>query len=392
MRNILWKSGSLRMGGLEKILIEILKNIDKEKFKITLIIDDDCGKRNIFEKEIPENIEYYFLKSEKLIELSEKIKSKKEKIFYKILYNIMMSIEKIVVVHNMKKIVKKVGLVDILVDFDAGAAKYVKKLTNIKKKIVWIHNSIPNLKKKNSKIKRFGKRLKKYDEVVVICDDMKREIQKIYPFLCNKVRRIYNSFNFNELILKSEEIETLTDREKELIKEKYFLSVARLDEVQKDFKTLIKSFSDLKNKEYKLYIIGDGPDKENIENLIKELNLEKQIYLLGRKENPYVWMKNAEAFIHSSKYEGFCLVILEALILGKAVIASNCKVGPSEILLNGKYGELFEVGNREELKTKIEKLIENKELKNKYELLSKEAIQRFDIKNIILEIERFLNE
>lgn len=377
------------MGGLERILIELLKNIDLKKFEVTLIIDDDCKEKNIFEKDIPKGIPYYFLKPKELIEKTEYFKERKKNLFCKLMYNLYMNFENFVMYKNMKKILKKLGNIDVLVDFDAGAAKYIEKL-DIPKKIVWIHNSIPKLKKKKSKIERFGRRLEKYDKIVAICDEMKEELKDIYPKIASKVVRIYNSFDFINIISKAEDISFLSAEEKNMIKEKYILSVSRLDEVQKDFKTLLKSFFELNNKEYKLYIIGDGPDREKIEKMIENLNLKDRVYLLGNKRNPYIWMKNAEIFVHSSKYEGFCLVILEALILGKAIIASDCKVGPKELLLNGKYGELFETGNSEELKMKIEKLINNQLLKKEYENLSKEAIERFNIKKVMLEIEEIL--
>ena len=388
-KRIIFRSGSLRMGGLERILIEVLQNIDKEKYNITLVIDDDCGKRNVFEKDIPKEIPYYFLKPYNLIKQTEYYKERKKNLFCKLMYNLYMNFENFIMYRNMRKILKELGNIDILIDFDAGAAKYIGKL-DVHKKVVWIHNSIPKLKKKKSKIERFGKRLEKYDKVVAICDEMKEELKEIYPKIANKVIRIYNSFDFENIIFKANDFSSLCIEEKKLIKEKYILSVSRLDEVQKDFKTLLKSFSELNNREYKLYIIGDGPDRNKIDKMIESLNLKDRVCLLGRKKNPYIWMKNAEIFVHSSKYEGFCLVILEALILGKAVVSSNCKVGPKEILLDGKYGELFEVGNSEELKIKMEKLIKDQNLKKKYEKLSKEAIERFNIKKVILNIEDVL--
>ena len=66
--------------------------------------------------------------------------------------------------------------------------------------------------------------------------------------------------------------------EKELLKNKYFLAVSRLDMVSKDYKTLLEAFSKLQNKDYLLYILGDGPDKENIEKLIENLNLKKRVF------------------------------------------------------------------------------------------------------------------
>ena len=392
MKRIIFRSGNLRMGGLERIFIEVLQNIDSKKYEILVIVDDDCGKENVFETNIPKNIKYYFLKPEKLIRITERIKDKKKNIYYKILYNIMMMVENKVMYFNMKKLLKKFGKIDILIDYDGGASKYIHKIKNIKQRIVWIHSSIPNLKKRTDKIKRFGKRLNRYDKIIVICDEMLNETKEIYPFLEKKLKRIYNSFDFENIILKSKDLSELNVEEKELLKNKYFLAVSRLDMVSKDYKTLLEAFSKLQNKDYLLYILGDGPDKENIEKLIENLNLKKRVFLLGRKKNPYVWMKNAYAFVHSSFFEGFGLVILEALILNKAVISSNCKVGPSEILLNGMYGELFDVGDSNKLFYKMNRFIEQPELKKKYEMLSKKAIERFNIKNVIKEIEQMLDE
>lgn len=82
-KNIVFKSGSLKMGGLERVLIEVLQLIDKNKYNITLIIDNDYGKLNVFEKDVPKEIKYYFLKSEELINKMEECKAKKKIYFIK---------------------------------------------------------------------------------------------------------------------------------------------------------------------------------------------------------------------------------------------------------------------------------------------------------------------
>ena len=93
-KKVIFRSGSLRMGGLERVLIEVLQTIDREKFDIYLVIDDDCGEENIFEKDIPKDIKYFFLKPEELIRETEKYKAKKKNIIYKLIYNLMMEREK----------------------------------------------------------------------------------------------------------------------------------------------------------------------------------------------------------------------------------------------------------------------------------------------------------
>lgn len=392
-KKIIFRSGSLRMGGLERVLIEVLQTIDKEKFDIYLVIDDDCGKENIFEKDIPKDIPYFFLKPEKLIRETEKYKEKKKNIIYKLMYNLMMEKENKVMYRNMQRILKDIGEIDVIVDFDGGASKYIEKL-DIKKKIVWIHNSIPNLKKKEGKIKRFGKRLEKYDRVVAICDEMKEEIENIYPNLKGKVSRIYNPFNFERIEKLMEDERELTKEQKKMLNEDYCIAIARLDNVQKDFLTLVRAYKFVKESgiQDKLYIIGDGPSKEEIINEIKKLSLEENIKLIGLSKNPYIWLKNSKLFVHSSKYEGLPTVLIEALICNKMIISSNCPTGPKEILKNESCGKLFEVGNIKELGDYLIEFLTNK---NNRELYEKNVILRkeeFNKNKVIKEYEKLIEE
>ena len=392
-KKVIFRSGSLRMGGLERVLIEVLQTIDKEKFDIYLVIDDDCGKENIFEKDIPKDIPYFFLKPEKLIRETEKYKEKKKNIIYKLMYNLMMEKENKVMYRNMQKILKDIGEIDVIVDFDAGASKYIEKL-DIKKKIVWIHNSIPNLKKKESKIKRFGKRLEKYDRVVAICDEMKEEIENIYPNLKGKVSRIYNPFNFERIEKLMEDERELTKEQKKMQNEDYCIAISRLDNVQKDFLTLVRAYKFVKENgiQDKLYIIGDGPSKEEIINEIKKLSLEENIKLIGLSKNPYIWLKNSKLFVHSSKYEGLPTVLIEALICNKMIISSNCPTGPKEILKNESCGKLFEVGNIKELGDYLIEFLANK---NNRELYEKNVIlrkEKFNKNKVIKEYEKLIEE
>lgn len=392
-KNVIIRSGSLRMGGLERVLIEVLQNIDKEKYNITLVIDDDCGGENIFEKDIPKEIPYYFLKSQGLIEKTNYYKLRRKNILYKLMYNIYMNIETYIKSKNIKKLIEKLGKIDVFIDYDAGATKYIENI-EADKKVVWIHNSIPNLKKGEGKIKRFGKRLEKYDGIVAICDEMKEELKDIYPNLKDKIIRIYNPFNFSRVLNLKDNMSELTEKDRNLLNEDYCIAISRLDTVQKDYKTLLKAFKILKSKgiNKKLYILGDGPSEAEIEDMVKEYDLIEEVKLLGRFKNPYVWLNNADFFIHSSKYEGFGLVLIEAAILDKLVISSNCPVGPTEILENGKSGILFNVGNSEELAEKIEKVLNDKNLRSRYILNMKERREVFKKENVIKEYEKLIDE
>lgn len=392
-KKVVFRSGSLRMGGLERILIEVLQTIDREKYDIYLLIEDDCGKENIFEKDIPEGMKYFFLKPEPLIKKCRYHRERKSNLYHKIMYNLTMLKEERVVLENSIKILKEIGEVDLLIDFDWGATKYIEKLP-VKKSVVWIHNSVPKLKKKPGKIERFGKRLAKYDLVVGICDEMKEEIEKIYPFLKGKVERVYNPFNFERIERLSLDRGDISKEQEELLKENYVVAVSRLDCVQKDYETLIEAFSILKDRKIqeKLYIVGDGPDRDRIQKMIEKKNLEEQVKLIGLTKNPYIWMKNADFFVHSSKYEGLPTVLIEAMICGKVVISSDCPTGPKEILRDGECGILYPVGDAVALADGIEKLLKDRELKEKLLKKIEKRREEFNKDRVIEEYQRLIDE
>ena len=124
---------------------------------------------------------------------------------------------------------------------------------------------------------------------------------------------------------------------------KIFLAAGRLTK-QKNFSYLINEFSKFHfdNNEYRLVIFGDGEEYKNLKNLIKKKNLEKKVFLLGHVNNIFRYMKDAEAFILSSKWEEMGFVIIEAALANLYIISSNCPNGPSEFLNYGENGMLFD--------------------------------------------------
>lgn len=382
-KNILFYSGSLRMGGIERVLVDVLQNFDREKYNIDLIIEDENKKLNIFEKDIPKYINLNYLRSDefnqKLIRYREKRKSN---IFCRIFYQLLMEQGKYINKNRIKTLTKGKEY-DAVIDFDMGLSKFIE-LIHTKKKIAWIHSNIETWYVKKSRIRRLGNRLKKYDKVVTICDEMKENTQKLYPFLAEKITRVYNPFNFERV--RELANENIAEKMKKLYDESYYVSVMRLVTDSKDFLTLIKGFKLAKEKgiQEKLYILGDGPDRKKVEKMISDESMEDEIILFGNVKNPYPWIKGAKALIHSSKYEGFGLVLVEALILNTRVISSDCPTGPREILENGELGELFNIGDYNSLSKYL--LIEDT---SNSKILSR--IEKYSVKNIIKEYEKIIN-
>lgn len=379
MKKILFKSGSTMMGGLEKVQIEYINFLVKqEKYQIKIVIENDNGKDNALEKYINSNVTY--LKNYNyILEIKNLRENRKKSLWSRIKYNLAITKEKKYADNKFLQIYKEYKP-DIVIDFDSSLTKIIDKL-NSSKNLVWIHSSIKNWKKKKSKIDRFVDRISKYSKIICICKEMKEDLINLKNELKNKVDFLYNPIDFDRI--KKLSNEDFSEEDKKLLKDKFLLSIARLDCVPKDFETLFKAYEIAKKDSYdgKLYIIGDGPDKDKVEKL-KEANLYKEdILLLGRKENPYNWLKKADKLILSSRYEGFAIVLLEGLCLGKNVIASDCKTGPNEILANNR-GLLFKVGdystlakyiisekNKEELEFSLEEFERNRIFEKFLEIL-----------------------
>ena len=141
---------------------------------------------------------------------------------------------------------------------------------------------------------------------------------------------------------------------------------------------LIDAFNTVysKNKNIRLYIIGDGIDKEKLRHQINNLKLNKVVFLVGYTVNPYDLLSRCDCYILSSLYEGLGMVILESMILNKYVISSNID-GPKEIVKDG-YGTLVDI-NVESFAREMEKFIKGKYHSKKfdYKKYNKEALKLF---------------
>lgn len=132
------------------------------------------------------------------------------------------------------------------------------------------------------------------------------------------------------------------------------VSVGRLVQ-SKGFDTLIAAVSELqKTRAVRLIIAGDGPLKTELSRQISESNCNHCIDLIGYTDNPYSYIESAKIFVLSSNWEGFVNVLLEAIALGKQVVSTNCRSGPSEILDHGKFGRLVPVRDVSSMITAIE--------------------------------------
>lgn len=130
---------------------------------------------------------------------------------------------------------------------------------------------------------------------------------------------------------------------------KVIIGIGRLTH-QKDFHTLVKAFARIRGDvNCRLVILGEGRQRQEMENLIQDLGLTRDILLPGFVKNPYQWLAQSALFVLSSRWEGSPNALTEAMALGIPVVSTDCRSGPREVLQNGKYGRLVPVGKVKDL-------------------------------------------
>jgi glycosyltransferase involved in cell wall biosynthesis len=185
------------------------------------------------------------------------------------------------------------------------------------------------------------------DAIVAVSQGVAKDLSQTSHLPQDKIQTIYNPVITDEILSNA----------KESVEHSWFnsnecpviLGVGKL-EAQKDFPNLIRAFAKVRAvQKARLVILGWGPDRSQLEALVKELKLEDDVDLPGYVQNPYAYMSKASVFVLSSAWEGLPTVLIEAMALGTPVISTDCESGPSEILAGGEYGHLVPVSNDQAL-------------------------------------------
>ena len=229
------------------------------------------------------------------------------------------------------------------------------------KKIAWVHNDISKVFGKGikSKIKRIIDRnaYEKYDTLVFVSIDNLDKFNKIYDDMqLPHEKVVHNYINSERVInLSNEQFEANQFNKDEL----NIVQVSRLT-FQKSVDRLIKVHAKLikEGVNHHIYIIGDGPEKKYLNKLINENHLEKTFTLLGAKENPYPYVKNADFFCLFSSFEGYPMVIEEAKILKKFIAITNTSA--RETLLDYPDGSLIVSNDEAGIEEAIRYMVKNK--------------------------------
>ncbi len=343
-------------GGIDTVLVRYLQGIDCVNNDVTFVIGSEYKGMQPFEPFIPQNVKVkYLLREGMQTRLPKRKLSKSLNTRQKVLDAVLFApvrgfIQKI----RLKRLLKDE---DVVVDFDTT---FYSRLKGIKaRKIAFFHFSINHYHRGNErKIKRLCRKMMTYDDIVLISKQMADEFAARVPRMCNKISVIYNPVSEENLLAKAAEYAVPT--------EDYILSVARLEERQKDFTTLIKAYAIANGQTPlpKLYIIGEGRDKDRLKALAQKCGVENKIVFKGFLPNPMPWIANSKLFVLSSKFEGLPTVLIEALTLRKIIVSSDCPTGPAEILDNGNCGVLTPVGDAEAMAKALIRALNDDELRS----------------------------
>ena len=374
---ILVLHGHLSMGGEERVLLNVLRNLIELGYDVDLLITWNHGENNLFENEIPKKVNYEFL----FDNYNGKSKIIKEIYRLRTKTTYLKKVEKII---EEKKY-------DVIIDYSSNLLKY--KNFDIKVPIfAWIHFSLTfGEKLSGEKVEKYKKQYKKYDKILTICDTMRDEFVEILGMDKTKVELVYNPINLEIIRKKAEDV---NPKYGNYLKEDYFLQVSRLTQ-QKQPEHLVDIYYKLKQRgiKEKLYFIGNGEKVKLIKQKIKEYNLEDDIILLGQIENPYPFFKNAKLFLHTAKYEGLPTVLLESLAFGTPVVAYDCPTGPKDILgKNSEYGELIPLNDKDTFVKRVYELIDNNEKYENYKKMSLIRANDFSMETNKLKLKKLVEK
>lgn len=236
--------------------------------------------------------------------------------------------------------------------------------------------------------------LKKVREIITVSRNNQKILQKLYPEHKEKIKIIHNGI---DTVWWQSQLLRFTDEDRKKIKERLFMarentliiiSIAELHE-RKGLKHLIEAIPKIVKKfpNIKLVIVGEGPDRQNLEKLIKKLDIEKHVVLIGTQKEIPKLLKSSDILVLPSRREAFGFVLLEAMITGIPVIAS--KVGGISEIIDNKNGLLVESENPEKLSAALIDLIGNPKKRQKLAAAGhKTVLEKFTTKKMAEEYER----
>lgn len=371
---VLFRHRSMEMGGVEKVVLSMLNNLDRDKFDMAICLNINQGE---LRNEFPKHIRKVFL-----------TEGKEDFSKNAFIQKIQLARRKL----KLNKAEKNPKIADKLLNekYDVEIAttyavyKTVLNSTNKKsKKIAWLHSdlTLPGFDPYREDI--FNS-MKQFDYIIYGSQQCKDVLDQKYPdvkFPPGKV--VLNAIPIEDLKIKAKAFPT------DFGNVPTFVSVGRLH-FRKGYRTLLETHKRLLDDDFihNITVIGDGDDFDLLSKRIEELGVQNSFKLLGTQMNPYPYVKNADFYIMPSESEGWPLIIAETLILQKPIMATNVG-GVPEMIEHKKTGYLTEY-SQDGLYKGIKEFLTNKNLVQEIQENLKDIEKQFDNKKIFDAVEKII--
>ncbi|SHE70995.1 glycosyltransferase [Chryseobacterium vrystaatense] len=378
-KKILIRIGSLRHGGAEKVVVNFLKNLPKDKYEVDLLINLYTG---MYIKEVPSWVNLRYLLKGEMITTNKphEIPVKAFRVLYQKMFLWFPSLLYKFVLKNKKY------------DVEIGAihGMYRELLSSPQKdskKIIWIQNDIFNLKEYTPDVIR---QLFRFDRILVISNKLKEEMQKVSQNDREKkaVVKIFNPIDKKDTLNKAN---TPIDDYPFSNDLPTFITIGTVYP-QKGYDRLLDVHKKLINEglKHQIIIIGDGFEFEKTQTKLNQLGLQDTVKMLGFRSNPYPYLKKADFYVMSSRHEGFPTIIAEALILNKPVVSTDVS-GIKDLLQDGQLG-LITPNSEEGIYEGMKKFLSEKELSTHYENEIKTADLPFVLEKSVAHLQDIIDE
>ena len=320
VKNILFVMPVLGRTGADRVIFTLLNNIDRARFKPFLLLYKNDPEINTLVKDLCSDVTVHYLN----------IQGRARSSFPKI-------------ISGISRFTKSNAIDTILISSGTSNAVLSPFLFLFGRKVKKIarETNLPSLFEK-SRIANilYKTTYNNYDAIIAQSDDMFNDLVNNLGIDKQKIVKINNPLDYRSIVKLSvdENLSNLYDKSKTNL-----LSIGRLT-YQKGFDLLLKAVSMLDDDRFHLTIIGDGEDKDELIALRRQLNLETRVTFVSGVDNPYPYMRQADVFVSSSRWEGYPNVVIESLLCGTPVLANNYPGGIAEII-NDHNGMICDIEN-----------------------------------------------
>lgn len=393
MKKLLFVAGSLRIGGIERSLVNLLNQIDYKQYEVDLFLYSNVGE---YLDDLPSEVRLINQSQVlNIIGLTMSEVRNTKNIFWVLLRAVVALICKVIgskAFWNIAfKLTPKLSGYDAAIAYSnnvhnkslySGYYHFILQRVEANSKIGWVHTDYRSLVNIQDDDKYYFDRL---DKIVHVSKACKNEFDEIFPDYTNKTFVVYNMIPIDFIRRQSLLKVDLEDTEFPNGKDTIGVTVARLDQ-NKSVDRIIKVLGKLKNEgiTVKWMIVGDGPERKSLEIMAEQYGVKEHVLFLGMQKNPYSFIRIANIFILCSKYEGYPMVIGEAQAIATPVLVTRYRAAEEQIE-NGFNGAIVD-NSVEAIYKELKILINSNSIleRMKYNLLNKGISNHTAIKQLSL--------